>query len=362
MSTVLHVASRKGLFAFREDDGSWTSGPPAFLGQPVSAVVTDPRDGAIYAALNLGHFGVKLHRSDDGGQTWTELDCPAYPKVEDGAADAPTLEMIWTLVPGGADQPGTIWAGTIPGGLFVSRDRGQSWTLNETLWAHRPAWFGGGYDNPGLHSILVDPRDSRRMTLGVSTGGVWTSEDAGETWALGGVGLRAAYMPPEQAFSQINQDVHRLAASAADPDVIWCQHHNGVFRSRDGGRTFEEFENCVPSAFGFAVVAHPDHPDTAWLAPAIKDELRVPVDGKMVVTRTRDGGRTWQALDGGLPAPAYDLVYRHGLDVDGSGRRLAMGSTTGNLWISQDGGEDWSLVSAHLPPIAQVAFASRPFD
>jgi hypothetical protein len=362
MTQVLHVASRKGLFAFHENGGGWTAGPPAFLGQPVTAVMTDPRDGAIYAALNLGHFGVKLHRSDDGGRAWSELNCPAYPKAEDGAADAPSLDMIWTLVPGGADQPGVIWAGTSPGGLFVSRDGGESWALNDTLWAHRPEWFGGGYDNPGLHSILVDPRDSRRMVLGVSTGGVWTSEDAGETWTLGGQGLRAAYMPPDQAFSQINQDVHRLAASAADPDTIWCQHHNGVFRSKDGGRTFEEFVNCVPSVFGFAVAVHPEDPDTVWFAPAIKDELRVPVDGRMVVGRTRDGGASWEALDGGLPSPSYDLVYRHGLDVDPSGRRLAMGSTTGNLWISDDGGEAWALISAHLPPIAQVAFSSRPFD
>jgi hypothetical protein len=356
MSELLHVASRKGLFAFRKSGGGWTAGPPAFLGEPVSAVLMDPRDGAVYAALNLGHFGVKLHRSDDGGESWIELAAPAYPKAGDGE-DGPSTEMIWTLVAGGPDQPGVIFAGTIPGGLFVSRDRGQSWTLNQQLWAHAKDWFGGGYDKPGLHTILVDPRDSRRMVLAVSSGGVWTSEDSGETWTLGGQGLRAAFLPPEQAFNPMMQDVHRLAASAADPDILWCQHHNGVFRSADRGRTFEELHNPIPSVFGFAVAVHPGDPGTAWFVPAVKDETRVPVDGRMVVGRTRDGGASFEAMDGGLPAPSYDLVYRHGLDVSGDGLRLAMGSTTGNLWVSEDEGEQWTLVSAHLPPIAQVAFA-----
>lgn len=357
MSDVLHVATRKGLFRFsRDGSGAWAAGKPAFLGEPVSFVMSDPRDGALYAALNLGHFGIKLHRSQDQGATWTELPCPAFAKVEgDDAKDAPSVAMIWSLTPGPGDQPGLIYCGTIPGGLFVSRDQGQSWTLNQNLWPHAAGWFGGGYDKPGIHTILADPRDPRRMTLAVSTGGVWISEDAGGTWASVGQGLRAAYMPPEQALVPQAQDVHRLAACPADPDTVWCQHHNGVFLSRDGGRTFTELEPA-PSAFGFAVAAHPHDRDTAWFVPAIKDERRVPVDARLVVTRTRDGGKTFESLSGGLPTESYDLVYRHGLDVDATGARLAMGSTTGNLWISENGGEVWSLLSGHLPPIAQVVF------
>ncbi len=90
--------------------------------------------------------------------------------------------------------------------------------------------------------------------------------------------------------------------------------------------------------------------------PAVKDELRVPVDGRLVVTRTRDGGRTFETLSEGLPSPSWDLIYRHALDVDATGDRLAMGSTTGNLWLSENGGERWTQLSSHLPPIAQVAF------
>ena len=285
------------------------------------------------------------------------MPAPAYPKSD--AEDAPALDMIWELVPGGADQPGLIWAGTLPGGLFVSRDRGDSWDLVTSLWEkpERARWFGGGYDHPGIHSILVDPRDSRRLALGISCGGVWLSEDGGESWTQGGQGLRADFLPPDQATDPVSQDPHRLSACAARPERIWCQHHNGIFVSSDGGATFVEIAGVKPAHFGFAVAAHPIDPDTAWFVPGVKDECRVPVDGQLVVTRTRDGGAGFDALSGGLPGtPCYDLIYRHALAVDASGDVLAMGSTTGNLWVSESAGTEWELVSAHLPPVHAVAF------
>ncbi len=269
--------------------------------------------------------------------------------------------MIWTLAAGGADQPGWLWAGTIPGGLFRSTDRGESWTLVESLWnvPERAQWFGGGYDEPGIHSVCVDPRDSRRLTLAVSCGGVWLSADAGESWQLGGAGLRNEYMPPDMTETRVFQDVHRLAQSPSAPDVIWCQHHNGIFRTEDGGVNFTEIQTARPSAFGFAVAVHPRDPETAWFVPAVKDECRVPVDRRLVVSRTRDGAKSFEVFADGLPqGPSFDLVYRHGLAVDATGERLAMGSTTGNLWVGTDGGTTWTPVSTHLPPIAQVVWAA----
>jgi photosystem II stability/assembly factor-like uncharacterized protein len=139
--------------------------------------------------------------------------------------------------------------------------------------------------------------------------------------------------------------------------MLWVQHHNGMFRSTDRGRQWQEIR-AEPSVFGFAVAVHPADPQTAWFVPAVKDECRIPVDGKMVVTRTRDGGKSFEVLREGLPQEhAYDLVFRYALDVDHSGERLAMGSTTGSLWVSEDGGHRWSHVSAHLPPVYQVQFA-----
>jgi hypothetical protein len=79
-----------------------------------------------------------------------------------------------------------------------------------------------------------------------------------------------------------------------------------------------------------------------------------------VVTRTRDGGRTFETLTQGLPQRhAYDLVYRHALDVDETGDWLVCGSTTGSLWVSEDGGDSWLTVSSNLPPIYATTF-ERP--
>lgn len=361
MANRLYVATRKGLLTYAPGAGGWSLRGTAFVGDPVTFVLPDRRDGALYAALNLGHFGVKLHRSRDRGASWQELPAPAFPAMDGADQNGPSVSLIWCLAAGGADQPGVLWAGTIPGGLFRSEDSGQSWALVNSLWDFpaRPQWNGGGYDDPGIHSISVDPRDHRRITVAVSSGGVLLSGDGGASWEQGGRGLRAAYMPPDQAMDPVAQDPHRVVHCPAAPDVLWCQHHNGIFRSNDRGATFIEIEADAPSRFGFAVAVHPREPDTAWFVPAVKDECRVPVDQRLVAMRTDDGGQSFTVLGDGLPPPpAFDLVYRHGLDVDRSGEALAMGTTTGNLWVSDSGGRRWAPISHHLPPINQVVWSA----
>lgn len=352
-SDKLLVATRKGLLTLTRASNGWTVTDHAFPGVPVTSMVADPRDGAVYAALKHGHFGAKLHRSDDGGRSWSEIATPAFPAT---AAGAPSVLQFWILEPGG--ERGQVWAGAIPAGLFRSADRGATWEFVAALWnvPERARWFGGGYDDAGIHSISPDPRDRARVFVAISCGGVWETRDAGETWALEGDGMVATYLPPENAGDRATQDPHRVARCAAAPDVMWMQHHCGIFRSTDAGATWTQLR-LPGDDFGFAVAAHPRDPATAWFVPAIKDELRIPRDGALAVTRTRDGGRTFESLREGLPQrDAYDLVYRHGLDVDATGNALAMGSTTGALWTSDTAGESWRLVNAHLPPIYGVRF------
>lgn len=360
MTDRLYVGSRKGLFEVARRSGAWEVVAAHFLGDPVSAVLA--QGDKVYAALDLGHFGAHLWVREGAGK-WRELGVPVYPPKPEDATDDPhqwSLDKIWSLVPGGI--PGRLWAGTMPGGLFRSDDAGQSWTLMDSLWRmpERKQWgsvAGGGL--PGISTVLVDPRNPADIRVGVSTAGVWASTDTGATWTLINKGMHAEYMPPEQAGEPMAQDVHQLAHCRAHPDVVWCQHHNGVFRSEDAGATWQDVKAIQPAKFGFAVAAHPRDAKTAWFVPAIKDERRYPVDGKLVVARTRDAGRSFDVLRNGLPQHhAYDLVYRHALSVDDSGERLAFGSTSGGLWISENGGDSWAMPDARLPPIVTVRFAT----
>ena len=162
--------------------------------------------------------------------------------------------------------------------------------------------------------------------------------------------MRADHVPPELTHDPVAQDVHHLAQCRGQPNRMWVQHHNGIFISNDEGRTFREITDVKPSVFGFAVAAHPTDPETAWFVPEIKDEKRIPVDGKLVVTRTRDGGKSFQVLSDGLPQNhAYDVIYRHALAIDNQGDCLAIGSTTGGLWVSETQGDKLEVGNPHTP-------------
>lgn len=337
----------------------------------MSMMLPDGRDGSMYVAIDHGHFGTKVQRSRDGGGTWEEIATPAYPPGPEtpeapnpftGKAVSWRLEKIWSLEAGHADQPGVLWCGTIPGGLFRSADGGSSWDRMRSLWDNpkRLEWFGGGADLPGIHSVSVDPRDRDHVIVGVSCGGVWATTDAGKTWNCRADGIWAAYMPPERKYDPNIQDPRRVVLCPAQPDCLWVQHHNGVFRSKDGATSWQEIPSIKPSVFGFTVAVHPRDPETAWFVPAVKDERRIPVEGKVVVARTRDGGQTYEVLRRGLPQEhAYDITFRHGFDVDDSGDCLAFGTTTGSLWISNDQGDSWQSLSHHLPPVYCVRFVKE---
>ncbi|MFO0697115.1 MAG: hypothetical protein U0230_26305 [Polyangiales bacterium] len=359
------VGTRKGLFVVEGRGGAAKVVRTAFLGDNVPLAMADRRDGTFYAVLDHGHFGVKLHRSSDGGASWEEIATPAYPPKPEGFVDKDmwgrerewVTKNVWALEPA-LDADGALWCGTIPGGMFRSDDRGASWTLVDALWNHpvRVRWNGAGADHSALHSICVDPRDPKTVVVAVSSGGVWRTRDAGASWEPHVKGMKAGYVPPEQAEFPEYQDPHHVVQSPSNPAVFWCQHHMGIYRSGDDLASWQKLE-AKPSSFGFAVVVHPKDADTAFFVPAHSDQKRAPIDGRVVVSRTRDGGATFETLTKGLPQEhAYDLVLRHSLAISDDGDALAFGSTTGNLYATADQGETWSVLASHLPPTYSVRY------
>lgn len=357
-ATTLLLGTRKALLIYQFESGSWKLARECFLGLRTTYATLDPRSGMLWACIDTGHFGVKLHRSQDLGKTWNEIPAPAFSEgmmlKEDKAA---SVSYLWCLEPGPADQPQRLYLGTIPGGLFFSDDGGTSWQLNQGLWNHpsRPGWFGGGFDDAGIHSVAIDPRDSNRILVGVSVAGVFETTDAGATWRPRNNGLRADFLPDPEV--EVGHDPHSMVMCRNQPDAIWQQNHCGIFRTTDGGANWSRAsEPGTFPHFGFVVSADANQGDTAWVVPAVSDEQRVAVDRALCVCRTDDGGASWQAFRNGLPqSNCYDFAFRHGLDVDED--RLALGTACGAAYTSDDRGETWRPLGEHLPPIYSVRFA-----
>lgn len=366
---TLLLGTRKGLLIYERKGSDWRLARVAHSGTPVAYAAVDPRNGAMWACLDHGHWGQKLSRSRDRGATWEELAAPRYPdgsEISDGfpvpGTERPrkpaTLRYLWVFQEGGRDEPGRVYLGTEPGGLFVSNDDGASFELVRGLWDHPSrlvAWSGGGRDNPGIHSIVVDPRDSRHVLVAISSAGVFETRDGGATWHPRNLGTTVDYSPTPDV--EVGQDVHCLVACPAAPDRLWQQNHFGIWRSDDGAANWIKVSQPEgPARFGFPIAVDECDPRTAWVVPAKSDQDRAAFGERLTVCRTTDAGATWTALRAGFPdEPTFDIVYRHALDLAGS--RLALGSTTGNVYWSDDRGDSWRALSHHLPPVYSVRFA-----
>lgn len=354
----LLLGTRKGLITYHRENDSWKHHSTHFLGIPVSLTLVDERTDTWWACLDHGHWGCKLHRSSDQGTTWQEIEAPKFDEgmeIKEGVPAA--VKYLWAFAHGGEDKPGVLYLGTDPGALFRSDDNGDSWQLVESLWNHpsREKWFGGGRDNPGIHSIVADPRNSDHLYIAVSCAGVFESYDAGETWKSANKGLKADFLPDPN--SEIGQDPHILVACPSNPDVLWQQNHCGIFVTADGAENWKEVsQENGPANFGFAVAVKEDNPDQAWVVPGISDEIRVAVDQALAVCRTDDGGKTWKEQRNGLPQEnCFDIVYRHCLAIDDDS--LVFGTTTGNVYYSNNLGENWQLLSSDLPMVYSVELA-----
>ncbi|MBM3216723.1 glycosyl hydrolase, partial [Candidatus Poribacteria bacterium] len=276
-SVRLLLGTHKGLLILERGNGGWETAHEAFIGVPVPYAFTDPRSGTVWASLDHGHWGRKLSRSTDGGATWDEVPAPTYPDGSEIKPGVPASTLyIWSLAAGGAHEPERLYAGTEPGGLFRSDDGGDSWQLVDSLWNHpsRTGWFGGGRNNAGIHSILVDPRDSRHVYVGVSCAGVFETKDDGASWAPMNKNVRTDFLP--NPLSEVGSDPHCVVACPSHPAAMWQQNHCGIFRTTDGAASWTDVSEPDGLArFGFAVAVDAENPDVAWVVPAQADEKRV---------------------------------------------------------------------------------------
>lgn len=358
--TEVLVGTRKGLFVLKGDrEGPLEIAVRHFEEAPVDYACFDPRSGTYLVAVTHwpeeyaeyspgGKFGPRLYFTDDVDGQWQEAAGPAFPEGTDAK-----MEKIWVIQPG--EGEGVVWAGTAPAALFHSADGGHSWSLNRSLWDQpsRPRWQAGG-GGLCLHSICPYPGDPSRLTVAVSAAGVWHTEDGGTSWNRRIKGLPR--WPEDGSDDEQIQCVHNMHRSPTDPDILYLQFHNGVFRSDDGGQSWQSIAAGLPSDFGLPMAIDPGDPNRAFVIPLASGIDRVTLGGHVRVYETADRGASWEARDRGLPQRgAYLTTLRQAFCTDGQDPLgMFFGATSGDLFGSADGGQSWFDAARHLPPIHSV--------
>jgi photosystem II stability/assembly factor-like uncharacterized protein len=368
---LMLVATRKGAWMYHGDTArkTWRADGPHFLGHIISHLVLDPRDGrTLLAAAKTGHLGPTVFRSTDLGRNWKEAaQPPAFPKAPNGQPGRAVDHTFW-LAPGHASEPDVWYAGTSPQGLFRSADGGVTWApfsyINDDSQYRK--WMGtvqdGTPDGPKLHSIIVDPRDPGHFYFAMSGGGVHESIDGGRTFAplLKGLEVVEGFDRSEPTF----HDPHCIRLCPSNPDRLYQQNHCGIYRLDRPSDEWVRIGRSMPKRVGdvgFPLVVHPRNADTVWVFPMDGTSVwpRTSPAGKPAVYATRNGGRTWQRLDAGLPEDqAWWTVKRQAMTADAADPLgLYFGTTSGELWTSRDEGRRWACVARHLPEIYAVEAA-----
>lgn len=357
-TVVLAVGTKRGLFLLTSSDRvNWTVEQTALNNTRVFYSVFDPRANyRLFATDNGDFFGTFLRYSDDFGQTWQEPRQGIQFPEQSGLS----LKNIWYIEPGRPDEPGTVYVGVDPASLWISSDSGETWEPNTALLQHptRERW-GPGAGGLCLHSIVVDPTNADRMWIGISAVGCLRTDDGGKSWTFANKNTRADFQP--ERYPEFGQCIHRLLQHPTEPDVLYQQNHCGVYKSFNAGQDWIDIGSSLPSDFGFPLALDPHHPETLYLI--VEGEGRHNFGTQFTIYRTHNAGQEWESLTHGLPSgPNVRLgVLRHGMctdTLDPCG--VYVGTNTGQLFASNDRGDNWQLIADFLPSIYSVSAIYMP--
>ena len=355
------LGTKKGLFVLSGDGPGFAIRLRAFAGEPVEYGTRDPRTGRYFAAMTSPFYGPKIFFTDDLDGEWTQAEGVTLPS-EGGQA----LERIWVIRPGERDgllyaggDPGVLFESRDGGASWQLNE--ALWSEPS-----RPDWQPGGgglclhsiVPWPGDPDRLLVAVSAAGVWITEDGGASWRRGNQG----LHPRYLPEA--PPPDDGNGAGDDgvvalcVHHIERSPARPERLFMQFHGGVYRSDDAGESWNEIGRELVSDFGFPLMVDPQDPECAWVIPLRADMDRVTPDGQVRVFETRDAGASWTPRGAGLPSEhAYLTVLRLAFDraSDTDGRELYFGSTTGEVFGTRDGGESWFNAATRLPPIYSVS-------
>ncbi len=363
------VGSRKGTYIVEGDARrtSWKVGSVAHAGNEIYHVVADPRHpGDLYAAVNNTFWGPSIQRSRDWGKSWKEISTPLTPNAkarkaqvaaETGSMVKWAVNNLWHIEPGLPSDPNTLFLGADPHLLFRTEDLGASWEPIDSINNHpqRKDWSPGA-GGACLHTILLDPRDSRRLYIGLSAVGTFRSEDGGESWKPTNKGVLTPFLPEKNP--ETGQCVHDVAADAADPDTFYRQDHGGMYVSHDRMDTWTRIGKPLGDDFGFTVASPPAAPGKAYFV-RLDGPARVTGEGHFQVQEWNDKTRKWRKLLSPTAFPGHFGVHREGIATDSlDPPGIYVGTTTGELFISPNAGKSWQKIPFRFPGIHSVSVAN----
>ncbi|MGI0131165.1 MAG: WD40/YVTN/BNR-like repeat-containing protein [Thermoplasmata archaeon] len=361
------LGTRKGSYVVEGDTGRkrWKVGPVSHEGGEVYHVVADPRHpGDLYAAVNSGFWGPMAQRSRNWGKSWKEIATPLTlgrkertPEFDEAKVAKRPLINLWHFEPGLASEPDTVYLGADPHLLFRSNDLGGSWEPINAINQHpaRENWSPGA-GGACLHTILIDPRDSQRLYIGMSAVGTFRSDDGGASWKPTNKGVLAPFQPDKHP--ETGQCVHKVVADSADPDTFYRQDHGGMYVSHDRMDHWSRIGKPLGDDFGFGVASPPSTPGKAYFV-RLDGMARVTGEGHMQVHEWDDKTRKWRKLLSSKAFPGHFGVQREGIATDGlTPPGIYIGTTTGQLFVSPDAGRSWRLIPFQFPGIHSVSVAN----
>ncbi len=358
------VGTKKGAFVLTSDGArkNWDVSGPFFAGWEMYHLKGSPADpNRIYASQTSGWFGQVMQRSNDGGVTWEPVGnkfayegVPGTHQWYDGTPHPWEFKRVWHVEPSLTD-PDVVYAGVEDAALFQSTDGGQNWNELKGLREHGSgSKWAPGAGGLGLHTIVLDPSNAKRMFIAISAAGAFRSDDAGVSWKAINRGLRSQYIPDPEA--EVGHCVHRIAMHPSRPNVLFMQKHWDVLRTDDSGDNWREVSGNLPTDFGFVIDVHAHEPETIYVVPIKSDSEHFPLDGQLRVYRSRSGGEEWEPLTKGLPQQdCYVNVLRDAMAVDSLDKcGIYFGTTGGQVYASADAGDTWAPIVNSLPAVYSV--------